>query len=527
MMRPGLARTSVSTISSPRVYIKRMQPGESFGSKGWLARGRRFDRDISQGLYNLFGVEVSADGLAGLFQPSFPGVRCFVVQPRLAPDRAVELTLVGIARDGRPIWQGQRALVLGRDGSLELHRGLDQIHPAYQHRNITGDLINRELNLLRIARRGPTSRITIDAEGIGRYQCAINGFIFADETNEGPPLRSNRPFAPEQDRARVINAAEQFLEEVGRSTDKGRLAIEGAQEEARKTYAPWSLARLHFAGEKPESVGGYEGKVGITKLGREFWLARDTPSWRAALYLEPIHPAIRTAGEQFRAAREAYTLSRLDHEIDEARTGLASDQRAARILALETLGMIGSDTHASLVKPFTQSLDRRIAGVARQVLITLSGTELPLRMRNFVFNIKEDAQWRGLVLRILAEHYPEEITEQSSLLRVDPDARIQRGVIPVVARAAQGTAELAAMLAANPSSELRPGLAELRLELIELLGKRIDPLTLPVLLEQYRGAGNDPAETLALSRAVVGFRDPRANAVLSDIVRNQHRPPLP
>ena len=504
-----------------------VQPAESFGSKGWLAKGRRFERDISQGIFNLFGVDVSADGLAGLFQPSFPGVRCFVVQPRLAPDRAVEITLVGISREGRPMWTGTRAFVLGRDGSFELHRGFDQIHPSFRHRNITVDLIHRELNVLRIARRGPTSRITIDAEKVGRYLCAIHGFVFADETNEGPPLRSNRPFAPDEDRDRLVSAAEKFLDEVGRQTGRGRLAIESAQEEARKARAAWDLARLSFPGEPPDFLESDEGQAGITKLGREFLLAESTPSWRAALYLEPPDPSIREAGNRFREAKTTYAQDRLERELEEARQALESPHRSSRLLGLETLGMIGNEEHATLIKPLTESTDRRVASFARKVLRMLSGEELRDRMKAFVTSQNEDAGWRGLVLRVLAEHYPEDIAGQSAMLRVDPDARIQRGVLPVVAQAAQGTAELAAMLAANPAHEDRPGLAELRLELIEWLGRRTDPLTLPVLLEQYRNAGPDPAETLALSRAVVAFRDPRAKVALSDIVREQTRPPWP
>jgi hypothetical protein len=110
---------------------------------------------------------------------------------------------------------------------------------------------------------------------------------------------------------------------------------------------------------------------------------------------------------------------------------------------------------------------------------------------------------------------------------VDPDARIQRGILPVVASAAQGPAELASMLAANPPLEERPGLAELRLELIERLAGIGDPMTLPVLLEQYRSSRDDPAEMLALSRALVAFPDPRARQALAEAVRSFERPPLP
>ncbi|MEL6185284.1 MAG: hypothetical protein AAFU79_11730, partial [Myxococcota bacterium] len=183
---------------------------------GDLAAGEPFPPAIDRALKSVLGRPVSRDGLARLFQPSFPGVRAFVIEPRVAPDRAVEITVVGVARNGRPVLHGQRAFALGRDGSLELHRGFDRIDTGFQHRNITVDLVNRELELLRLCRRGPSTRVTFDAEGVGRYMAALHGFVFADETDDGPPVRSNRPFAPEGDRQNLIEAAVQFLEREAR-----------------------------------------------------------------------------------------------------------------------------------------------------------------------------------------------------------------------------------------------------------------------------------------------------------------------
>lgn len=501
------------------------EPGP--GPVAWLAEGRALPSDIADGLFALLGFEVSRDGLARLFQPSFPGVRGFIIAPRVAPDRAVEITLVGLARDGHPVWSGSRAFVLGRDGSLELHRGLDRIEPTIQHRNLTVSMLQRELELLRLTSRGPSSRLTVDAEGLGRYLCALHGFVFADETDEGPPVRSNRPFAPEGDRARLIAAAEAFIEEVGRRRGLGRLAIEGTQERARRVRIPWDLVQLTFVGAPPEPVDGADGEAGATVFGRDFLLDSATPSWRAALYLHPRDRKTRELGDAYRHAKTRRARECLEAEYRSIRAALDSPHRPSVIQALELLGMIGGADHLPYVEHVVTSPDRRIAGVAKRVARMLAGTDLVHRMKTFAFDPRKDPQWRGLILRVLAEHYPEEIERQSSLLRVDPDARIQRAVVPVVASAAQGTAEMAAMLAANPADEKRPGLQDLRLELIERLAKAADPMTLPVLLQQYRRAGEDPKEALALSRALVAFADPRARSVLSETMRSMERPLLP
>lgn len=501
------------------------KPG--LGPGEWLRQGRPLPPEIARALRDLLGLECSLDGLARLYQPSFPGVRAFVIHPRVAPDRAVELTILGVARDGRPAWTASRAFVLGRDGSVEIHRGFDEIAPAYQNRNATIDLLHRELELLALARRGPSSRLTSDAEGVGRYLCALHGFVYADETDEGPPVRSNRPFDAEVDRERLVEAAERYLEDAGRRLGLGRLAIEGAQEEARKARAPWDLARLRFVGVEPRRADGVDGAIGVTALGRDFLLARETPPWRAALYLSPRDRSLRDGGDAYRLEKTRNYRRQLDAELAEALAGLESPHRATRIRAIETLGMIGGPEYLPAVRRETQSDDRRVASVARRVVRMIAGAELVERMKAFASSSREDARWRGLVLRVLAEHYPAEVAEQANLLRVDPDARLQRAVLPVVAAAAQGPAELAAMLGANPANEGRPGLPELRLELIERLARRADPMTLPVLIEEYRRSRDDPVEMLALSRALVAFSDPRARQTLSEAMRAFERPPLP
>src|SRR5262249_55247559 len=143
-----------------------------------IGKGRRLPEEASEALERLFGCPVGIEGLSRLFQPGFPGVRAFAVEPRVTPDQAVELTIVGIARDGTPVWSSARAFVRGRDGWLEIHHGYNEIDPAYRSRNITTDLMQRELDLMALLSQSPSSRITIDAEGIGSYVCALQGFVF-------------------------------------------------------------------------------------------------------------------------------------------------------------------------------------------------------------------------------------------------------------------------------------------------------------------------------------------------------------
>lgn len=493
-----------------------------------LSDGRPLPDRIARSLYELLGLECSRDGLARLFQPSYPGVRAFVIEPRVAPDRAVEITLVGVARSGRPVWTGTRAFVLGRDGSLEIHRGFDEIEPDFQHRNTTVDLMRRELELLRLTRRGPSSRLTIDAEGVGRYLCALHGFVFADETTEGPPVRSNRPFDPEVDRTRLIEAAERYLEEAGARLGLGRIAIEGGVEEARQARTAWDLARLRFAGAAPRPVEGSDGAAGATALGRDFLLARDTPTWRAALYLDARDPESRARADRYRRDKTADYQARLARELREAAEALEREHRPTRIKALETLGRSSGPEVAPILARFANSSDRRLAGVARRMQRMLTGEDLFERILAFADDERNDARWRGLALRILAEHKPDAIRDRSMLLRVNPDARLQRAAIPLVADSPQGTMELASMLAANPRTEARPGLDALRLELIERLAERSDPLTLPVLIEEHASARTaDPAELLSLSRALVAFTDPRARSALAAASRSFERPPWP
>lgn len=492
-----------------------------------LAEGRPLPDRIGRALADILGLELSLDGLERFFQPSFPGVRAYVIESRVAPDQAVEIRLVGIARDGRPVWRGRRAFVQGRDGSVEIHRKLDHVDPAYKDRAITVDLVARELELLELTKRGPSSRLTVDAEGPGRYLFALHGYVFADETDEGSPVRSKEPFRPEGDRGLLVEAAVQVLEREGRRLGLGRIAIETAQDQARRATSALDLARASFDGVPNEPVEGAERELGVTRLGREILSAHETPAWRAALYLETRDPRTRAVGDAFRRAKTRVHRESYEAELTRALSGLGSGQRPERIRALESLGMIGRPTDARRIGSLSASEDRRVAGIAKRVGRMLDGSNLVERMMEFASSEEEDPKWRGLVYRVLAEHHPEQLQGQSTLLRIHPDARIQRAVLPVIAAEDQGTADLAAMLAANPSHETRPGLPELRLELLERLAERADPMTLPVILQEHGRSHADPKETLAVSRALVAFNDPRARLALAEASRGQRRPPVP
>lgn len=158
----------------------------------------------------------------------------------------------------------------------------------------------------------------------------------------------------------------------------------------------------------------------------------------------------------------------------------------------------------------------------------ISGADLADRLIAFAENPKNDPARRGRAYRVLAEHYRSRISSMVSMLRVNPDARIQRAIVPIVAGDLDAGPGLASMLAANPAQERRPGLTSLRLELIERLTGLLDPQTLPVLMAAYQAKPPPPpAEMLALSRALVSFPDPRAQIALAEVARRLERPQIP
>lgn len=494
-----------------------------------LGKGRPLPAESATALTRLLGLEPRLEGLSRLFQPGFPGIRTFVVDLHEAPDQAVEFTLVGIARNGRPVWTGTRAFAFGRDGSLEIHRGYDEIDKEYRSRNITVDLMQRELDLLELLRRGPNPRLTIDAEGVGRYICALHGFVFADETDEGPPVRSWRSLEPTGDRAALAQAARAFVPRYGERARVGRIAIEEALGQIEVARYPWDFARLSFPGVPGGLEGTDEGQMNVTDLGRGFLLSKETPPWRAAAYV--FGDVVSELGAEYRRRKTRRSEARFAEEIQQARAALEAPQRATKVRALETLGMVAPSWIAAEIRPLTEGADRRVAASARAALRQISGSDLAQRMLAFANDDKQRASLRALSYRVLAEHFPKELEGLASMLRVNPDARIQRAVVPLLAAGANQAEDLASMLAANPwrgSETRRPGLLALRLELIDRIRTRADPATLPCLMEAFRTQpAPEPAELLALSRALVAFPDPRAQSVLTEAARRLGRPDIP
>lgn len=496
-----------------------------------LHKGARLPAESATALSRLLGLEPGLEGLSRLFQPGFAGLRTFVVDIHTAPDQAVEFTLVGVARDGGPVWTGTRAFAFGRDGSLEINRGYDEIDEGYRSRNITVDLMRREMELLALLQRGANPRLTIDAEGVGRYICALHGFVFADDTPEGPASRSSRAFVPSGDRAALAEAARVFIRRSGEHKNVGRIAIEEALKQVDVAQDPWDFACISFPGVTDELEGTDEGEMGVTALGRDFLLAKRTPAWRAAAYVTAPLPTPAKRGIEYRRRKTLRSEARLATEIDEAERALNSRQRTTRLRGLHTLGMIAPTWIAPEIRLLTHGADRRVAATARTVLAQISGADIAARMHAFAKETKNDPRFRALAYRVLAEHFPKRLDEEVSMLRVHPDARIQRAVVPLVAQGPDQAENVASMLAANPwqgRETGRPGLLKLRLELIDHVRRRADPSALPVLMKAFTvEPGPRPAEQLALSRALVAFDDPRAQAVLSEAARKVGRPDIP
>ena len=485
-----------------------------------LAKGQPMEPRAAAATRRLLGRELSLEGLSRLFQPSFPGVHLFAVGVRVAPDQAVEVSLVGVSREGRPVWTGSRAFVRGRDGSLEIHRGFDSVHPDFQSRNITTDVLGRELEMMRLFDAGPSARITLDADGVGRYVFALHGFAFADTTDEGPPLRSHRAFEPDGDRERLAKAARIHAESCSRSVGAGRLATEDLLDQIEQCGTPWSFAALQLTG----MTAAPDASLGVGSFGRSFLLHEDTPSWRGALLLRN---AAASDGSRYRVEKTRQSELRLRAELSAIEDAMRGPTRAERIRALRRLGQIGPKSMLPLVKELMQGPDRRVAAVARQTHRLMAENELPNHLLAHGLDEDADPAERGQVLRILAEHHPLTMDRLVPMLRIHPDARIQRSVLPLLAAEPDPGPSLAAMLAANPldEEEFRPGVAELRIELIEHLTSLREPSTLPVLMEAYRR--RHPSEQLALSRALVSFPDPRAQVVLAELRVSSSSPPIP
>ncbi len=506
-----------------------------------LSRGRPPRADAARALFTLLGTSVGREGLSRFFQPGFPGLRTFVVDARADPDQSVELTIVGVARDGAPVWIARRVLLRGRDGSLEIHHLSDHVAPEHRSRNVLVDSVRRELALLEAVRqRGPSARITLEASGVARYLAALHGCLFADATDLGPSLRSGRPRDPSSDRAALVDAAYALLRRLSQRHAVPAVAALATSHAIDRAEHPWHFARLDLEGVPWPTRAGDEAKgtddVHAGGFGRALLLADETPSWRAALPLDPPVAGARQVGDAFRARQASRAEARHAREIGEARDALASGNRATKLRALDVLAAIGPAWITPEVRALTESSDRRVATAARHALAAMSGTDLAEHLLRFADDAAHDAERRGLAYRVLAEHFPQALAPRVSMLRVHPDARLQRAIIPILAdEPSEAGPDMASLLAANPWDESlawgpdtprRPGLLELRVELVERLALRPDPRTLPALLAAL-SAAPDPAEMTALTRALVAYADPRARTALSQIAHRLDRPQVP
>ena len=489
-----------------------------------LHRGRALPSGPGEAMVRLLGRPVGREGLSKALQSSFPGARTFAVETRVAPDQSVDFTVVAVARNGEPVYVGRRALSRGRNGCLELHHVDDEVSPEYRSRGILIDTIECEIALL--ASISPRARITLDAHETGGYLAALHGCVFADETDEGPPARSKRARVRGSDRERILEAAPPIIENAVRRAGGNDLTVAAVMRQLQQFQTPEDLLQLGLQDNEYEVS---EAQVGFASgIGRALLLHRDCPAWRGALYAN--HPA--DPGPAFRFRQTARSRDKLEKETQDALARLDHKQRAQQIRALRTLGRIAPTSCLPRIKAVQDGDRRGVAAVARRTVEEITGAGLYERVLAFAKDRSHNGAHRGLAFRVLAEYQPALIEELVPMLRVDPDARVQRSVIPLLAE--QGTEAgpaLASLLAANPWSdriEARPGLAELRLEIIESLSRVSDPRIIPALMDAVHAAPPPPPmEHVALSRVLVAHPDPRARKALSSATERLDVPSVP
>jgi len=501
----------------------------------WVGKGEKIDKFLGQGtrfpgeigllLERILGQEVGQEGLAQIFQPRFSGVKTFLVQSRLTTNRFVELLVVGVARDGRPIWTAERSLGYGRDGSVEIHHGQDQVIPEFRSQNILVDCLDNELKLLKTLDVGPNARITFDAQGVGSYLGALHGFVFADDTEEGPPLQSYRALEPDGDRKRIIQGATARLKEYAERQKIKGPALNDALEQVNNVQSPHDLAQISMESHRFE-LPPHERSF-AKSTGRALCLDEKMPSWRAALYPNNLVQA----GDAFRTHHREESEKKRAEEIRACTQQLQNNQRSVQIKALRTLGRCAPNWLLPEIKALFNHEHRGVAVVARQVSRQINETDFHERISSFANNKKNSGNLRGHAYRVLAEYYPEAIASKVAILRVNPDAQIQRSIIPILRNSVNAGPQLASLLTANPRSHRdadRPGLDALRIELIECLSQIDDSRIVPSLMCALAAVPSpSPVEVLALSRALVSHPDPRARPALNMVAQRLDRPLVP
>lgn len=477
----------------------------------------------------LLGFPVSLSGLSTLFQPDTTDFRIFAVEVRRAPDFAAECTLIGVRRDGVPAYHARRALTLTATGDLELHHGPNLLTDAARPFAIGERVLEREIDLLEWLSPGAHSRITMDAYGERRFLCAVHGFEFADETEDGPPIRSERALDPEGDRRQLQERAHAFLANLADDKGLGQIERDALDEAISSARYPTDIVRLgaHLSDEANQKLG----ELGDSKmaLGKAVLLDEHAPHWRAALYPAARHPAQRF-GHAYRRTIALRRLRDRDERLRQASDQLNHSARAQRVTGIETLGLWGHGAHREQLLRFEEGSDRTVARAARTARRMIQGTRLMDRIEAVATHASTPVATRALALRILSEFDPARVAPRRIWLRTHPDARVQRAAIPLARQDADPAPHLASLLAANPwlKPPARPGLLELRLEIIDALEALADPRSIPSLILALR---NDPppsmAERAALSRAMVAMDDPRAQAALRAVTKQSQRPAVP
>ncbi|MEE2901529.1 MAG: hypothetical protein VYC39_04335 [Myxococcota bacterium] len=491
----------------------------------YLSQGIQFPHEIAIVLERLFGQAVSKEGLSKVFQPQFAGLKPYVVQATLTSNRFVEFLVIGIARDGRPIWSAERSIGLGRDGSIELHHGNDFVDEDFRPQNILNDCLENEIQLLQDLDAGPNPRITFDAHGEKSYKGALHGAVFADDTDEGPPVQSIRALEPDGDKRQVINSAVTMLRGLAEKQGLPAQEVERAAKQIENIKTPFDLAQINI--DQFRGTISEEEKKFASPLGRALCLGKKLPSWRGALYPKELPEHAKSYRNQHRDKAE----STRSEEIRTSLEVLSKSNHSAQIKALRALGRLAPAWLLPEIKAHFEHSHRGIAVVARQVAKQISDASLHEKIALFSNNRKHDGRLRGFGFRVLSEYYPQSISQSVALLRVNPDARIQRSIIPILAADQNGGPQLASLLTANPRSHRdtnRPGLDELRLELIECLSKLDDTRIIPSLMCALTALPPPPPqEVLALSRALVSHPDPRAQPALNIVSQRLARPLVP
>jgi len=315
------------------------------------------------------------------------------------------------------------------------------------------------------------------------------------------------------------------LNEYGERQELSDLTLKSALRALEKINNPADLAHIDLPDSRFE-LPTHE-QAFAKAAGRELCLDERIPSWRAALY--PSHE--EQPGDRFRQQHREDSERKIAEEIRASVSQLHHNQRSVQIKALRSLGRIAPSWMLPEVKSLFEHSHRGVAVVARQVARQINETDLQERILSFANNKKHEGALRGHAYRVLSEYYPKYMEDRVAMLRINPDARIQRSVIPILYQNINAGPQLASLLAANPRSRKdseRPGLDGMRLEIIDRLSRIHDSRSVPALMSALATMpAPPPKEMLALSRALVSHPDPRARPAMNIVSERLDRPLVP